>query len=347
LFDDVENRLTTEKKRAEEELEAQFARVEVILDKTFLPSIVPRIKYAMQSRLDLVTPLEVLRAPSGASSSPQQKLEAWEDLKVLSFSRAAAASLSLTIVSLQMRIMLNVLSRQMYLEHALHDTLGNVGLPPLSLEAQETFLGLAEKGFASAGVGKLVHTIEEVVRSKVADIQLSKYFSASELRDLLEVIRDDLLPTIIRGNWVADDDVSSWEHSLLPQDNLMVKHVMTEARMAITARKNHEIDSTEISLHDQYTVHETLPYMVHEICTTFQSQRFRETISVALNKAWEEMIVKAVQGLYGDSQEGSVAVAKLVPAMSNLSGEVLADPGMLLSVVAGCEVVQSFTREIW
>ena len=60
LFDDVENRLTTEKKRAEEELEAQFARVEVILDKTFLPSIVPRIKYAMQSRLDLVTPLEAV-----------------------------------------------------------------------------------------------------------------------------------------------------------------------------------------------------------------------------------------------------------------------------------------------
>ena len=59
------------------------------------------------------------------------------------------------------------------------------------------------------------------------------------------------------------------------------------------------------------------------------------------------MIVNAVLVLYGDSQVGSVAVAKLVPAMSNLSGEVLADPGMLLSVVAGCEVVQSFTREIW
>jgi len=46
LFDEVEIRMTTEEKRAKEELETQFARVEVILDKTFLPSIIPRIKYA-------------------------------------------------------------------------------------------------------------------------------------------------------------------------------------------------------------------------------------------------------------------------------------------------------------
>ena len=59
------------------------------------------------------------------------------------------------------------------------------------------------------------------------------------------------------------------------------------------------------------------------------------------------MTVKAVKGLYGDSQDRSVAFAKLIPAMSNLSGELLADPGKLWSVVAECQVVQSFTREIW
>jgi len=51
--------------------------------------------------------------------------------------------------------------------------------------------------------------------------------------------------------------------------------------------------------------------------------------------------------LYGDSQDRSVAFAKLIPAMSNLSGELLADPGKLWSAVAECQVVQSFTREIW
>ena len=347
LFDEVEIRMTTEEKRAEEELETQFARVEVILDKTFLPSIIPRIKYALQSRLDLATRLEVIRAPCDVSTSPQQKLEAWEDLKVLSFSRAAATSLSLVIVSLQMRIMLNVLSRQLYLENALHDTLGDVGLRTLSFEVQETFLGLVEKGFALAGVGKLVLAVKQVVRSKVAGIQLSKSLSAAELQELLEAIRDDILPTIIRGNLGAGEDRPSLEHSLFPlfpHDNLIVKQVMTRAR---TARNNCECDGTPVHLHDLHPEHGKLVQMVQEVRETVQSQRFRETITVALNKAWEEMTVKAVKGLYGDSKDRSVAFAKLIPAMSNLSGELLADPGKLWSAVAECQVVQSFTREMW
>jgi hypothetical protein len=51
--------------------------------------------------------------------------------------------------------------------------------------------------------------------------------------------------------------------------------------------------------------------------------------------------------MYGDDPERTMAVAKLVPAMSNLSGEFLDEPGALLSAVAQCREVHAFTREIW
>ena len=51
--------------------------------------------------------------------SVEDKLKAWEDLKVLSFTRIAASALSLSVLSLLVRVMLNILGRQLYLEHSL------------------------------------------------------------------------------------------------------------------------------------------------------------------------------------------------------------------------------------
>lgn len=123
LYDGLERKLDAERRRVEDDLEAHFVSVQRICDKTALPAVVPRLKHAIQSHLDMTAQLRVLRAPStSATVSSQQKLRAWEDLKILAFTRVAASSLSLAILSLHMRIMLNVLSRQLYLEHALEAT---------------------------------------------------------------------------------------------------------------------------------------------------------------------------------------------------------------------------------
>jgi hypothetical protein len=127
LYDDATKQLDAETRRAEDDLEAHFASVQRICDDTALPAVVPRLKYALQSHLDLAAQLRILRAPSSGSVSSQHKLKAWEDLKMLAFTRVAASTLSLAILSLHMRVMLNILSRQLYLEHALQGTPGRDG----------------------------------------------------------------------------------------------------------------------------------------------------------------------------------------------------------------------------
>jgi hypothetical protein len=110
--------------------------------------------------------------------------------------------------------------------------------------------------------------------------------------------------------------------------------------------------------------------VVREVRVIVRSQRFVETLEISFTRAWDEMTAETVRELYGDPEsdgdgddagiddreaaavaaamaEKTVAVAKLVPAMSNLSGEFLEKPHILLGVVAVCPEVHAFTREIW
>ena len=180
-------------------MEAHFLSVQRICDKTALPAVMPSLRCALQSHLDLDAQLRVLR--SAATVSSHQKLEAWTDLKILGFTRAATATLSLAVLSLHMKIMLNILSRQLYLEHALHSTPGRTGWTSLSVGAQETFLALVEKGFASNGIEHLTRVVKVTVSRKVAELQLSRSLTAMELRAVLRAIRDELLPIVVEGRW--------------------------------------------------------------------------------------------------------------------------------------------------
>ena len=116
--------------------------VETVLFKTALPSISPRVKYSLQRFCDVTALLAALKCARGTRGTrpPRNKLEVWQDLKVLSFARAAAAVSSLAVVSHADAPMLTVLSRQLFQERA-----GSWALPGLSalsaclprIEAQE------------------------------------------------------------------------------------------------------------------------------------------------------------------------------------------------------------------
>ena len=173
--------------------------VQRICDKTATPAVAPRLKYVLQRHLDMTAQLRVLRAPAADKVSPRDKLAAWDDLKILAFTRVAASCLSLAILSLHMRVMLNILSRQLYLENALEGTPARDGWPSLAVDAQEKFLGLVEKGFPTLGVRRLIRAVRAIVSRKVANLQLSRSLDAKELGALLEEIREELLPDVMRG----------------------------------------------------------------------------------------------------------------------------------------------------
>ena len=62
LFDTLDRDLKCDVQQAEDDLEAHFHCVELVLHKTALPSIAPRVKYSLQRFCDISSLLAVAPA---------------------------------------------------------------------------------------------------------------------------------------------------------------------------------------------------------------------------------------------------------------------------------------------
>ena len=343
LFDSLEVRLKQDRKQAEDDLEAHFHAVETVLFKTALPSISPRVKYSLQRFCDVSALLAALRQPAGDEEGSRSKLDVWQDLKVLSFARAAAAVWSLTVVSVQMRLMLTVLSRQLFLERA---TEGVARLPAargprLGIEAQEFFLSLAERGFVTCGMGQMVEALKATAKERVGGLALAETMDAGQTRATFAALGDGAARRLRRGDFASaaglapsasERGVCFWRDALLPPDETVVA--------AFRERFGAGADDASLAL---------VTRMAREVRTVASTRAFADALGDAAARAWAWFAADAEAELFHDTAESSprIAVAKLVPAVSNLAGRTLADPRGAFGAAASCPKVRELTREMW
>ena len=360
LFDRLEVRLKQDRKQAEDDLEAHFHAVETVLFQTALPSISPRVKYSLQRFCDVSALLAALRQPSGdGREGSRSKLEVWQDLKVLSFARAAAAIAALTVVSMQMRLMLTVLSRQLFLERAMEGVAGEAarGLnPTLGIEAQEFFLSLVERGFVTTGMGTMVEALKATAAAIVGNLALAETMDASRTRATFAVLGEKVARRVRRGDFVSEpiDETESetrpknfWRDALLPPDETVVS--------AFRERFGAGADDAVLAL---------LLTMAREVRTVASTRVFADALGDATARAWDRFAADAEASLFRDgedetdadggeggaesvSKKNKLPVAKLVPAVSNLAGQTLSHPIDAFGAVASCPKVQELTREMW
>ena len=343
LFDSLEVRLKQDRKQAEDDLEAHFHAVETVLFQSALPSISPRVKYSLQRFCDVSALLAALRQPAGDEEGSRSKLDVWQDLKVLSFARAAAAVWSLTVVSVQMRLMLTVLSRQLFLERA---TEGVARLPAargprLGIEAQEFFLSLAERGFVTCGMGQMVEALKATAKERVGGLALAETMDAGQTRATFAALGDGAARRLRRGDFAAaaglapsasERGVCFWRDALLPPDETVVA--------AFRERFGAGADDASLAL---------VTRMAREVRTVASTRAFADALGDAAARAWAWFAAAAAAELFHDTAESSprIAVAKLVPAVSNLAGRTLADPRGAFGAAASCPKVRELTREMW
>lgn len=371
LFDSLEIRLKQDRKQAEDDLEAHFHAVETVLFKTALPSISPRVKYSLQRFCDVSALLAALKQPAGDagdSDPPRNKLEVWQDLKVLSFARAAAAVSSLAVVSMQMRLMLTVLSRQLFLERAgegVAGPLGALGGPRLGIEAQEFFLSLAERGFVRLGMGAMVERLKTTARETVGSLALGEAMDAPRARATLAALGDGAARDARRGDFFffpsqdsgeseekrtnESNESNFWRDTLLPRDETVVAAFRERRGAALAAAGAEKINNdAELAL---------VLRMAREVRTAASTRAFADALGDATARAWDRFAADALDALFphrgGGHEDTSrdaadaVPVAKLVPAVSNLAGQTLADPRGVFGAVASCPKVQELAREMW
>ena len=360
LFDRLEVRLKQHRKQAEDDLEAHFHAVETVLFQTALPSISPRVKYSLQRFCDVSALLAALRQPEGdGREGSRSKLEVWQDLKVLSFARAAAAIAALTVVSMQMRLMLTVLSRQLFLERAMEGVVGDTRDPPLGIEAQEFFLSLVERGFVTTGMGTMVEALKATAATVVGDLALAETMDASRTRATFAALGEKVALRVRRGDFFfvsepIDERDSKprtknhgWRDTLLPPDETVVS--------AFRERFGAGAEDASLAL---------LLTMAREVRTVASTRVFADALGDATARAWDRFAADAEASLFRDGgdetdaargevgaesvpKKNKLPVAKLVPAVSNLAGQTLSHPNDAFGAVASCPKVQELTREMW
>ena len=67
----------------------------------------------------------------------------------------------------------------------------------------------------------------------------------------------------------------------------------------------------------------------------------------ALNDVWNRMTLEVTEELLQQRSGETIAVSKLVPALSCIWGELLASPEVLWELVAASHEVETFIRNIW
>ena len=140
-----------------------------------------------------------------------------------------------------------------------------------------------------------------------------------------------------------------WRDTLLPRDETVVAAFRERRGAALAAAGAEKINNdAELAL---------VLRMAREVRTAASTRAFADALGDATARAWDRFAADALDALFphrgGGHEDTSrdaadaVPVAKLVPAVSNLAGQTLADPRGVFGAVASCPKVQELAREMW
>ncbi|CAL5441574.1 unnamed protein product [Camellia sinensis] len=101
-------------------MQAHFGNIQRIADTETLPHSMLYLSSRVAEKLDLLHLTEQLIRGKGQSNSLSSsgKLELWEKLKILSFTRMVLSLWAMTMLSLYIRVQVNILGRHLYIDTA-------------------------------------------------------------------------------------------------------------------------------------------------------------------------------------------------------------------------------------
>ncbi|KAF7819949.1 peroxisome biogenesis protein 3-2 [Senna tora] len=147
-LDELEREFAVQRENEEQiktQMQAHFENIQRISDTITLPHAMRDLSYRVAEDLDLSQLLERLIQGKGQPNTltSSEKLELWERLKILSFTRMALSIWATTMLSLYIKVQVNILGRHLYIDIARN--LGSSELMEsrdlVDREDQQRFLG--------------------------------------------------------------------------------------------------------------------------------------------------------------------------------------------------------------
>ena len=314
-------------------LQHHFDSIRQIADQTTLPSLLPDLSRALSAADNIESSLERLRlSKGGAAPLPQeQKQLLWKDLAAASLARFVAATWALPLLSLQVRVHLNVLGRHLYLETALQEPGGAMGpgqpMAHLSAPSQEAFLSFSEH-LTKVGITPLLAAARRAADAALSGVSLDQEFDADALRKLLS------LALAMFSKEAVDSVPDGWTFYLLPSP--------IELRESLRLR----LPDDRAMLPGAHAVLvdvDAVGAMVEEVGCILGSVRFKD-VALACAK-----IVGGIEAtaLTGKLKAGPLPLARLVPALVAESKAILLPKGTCATAVAGLPEVGALCATVY
>ncbi|CAM8886662.1 hypothetical protein QQ045_027827 [Rhodiola kirilowii] len=188
------------------QLQAHFENIQRIADTTTLPHAVGLLHDRIADELDLAPLTDRLVQGKGQANSlmPLEKIELWDRLKILSFTRTVVSVWALTMTSLYIRVQVNILGRHLYIDIAR----GLTNCPPdkddgdpVGKQGQQQYFETSDF-LSSSGLPALINSVQAAASEILKGKQLRDCFSSSLLHETILQISDMFMATGKPHHWL-------------------------------------------------------------------------------------------------------------------------------------------------
>ncbi|KAM8946284.1 peroxisomal biogenesis factor 3 isoform 2-T2 [Pelodytes ibericus] len=143
-------------------------------------SMLPALKETVMQQLNSESLTSLLK------SRPANKIEIWEDLKIISFSRSIVAVYSTCMLIVLLRVQLNIIGGYIYLDNS---SVGKNGTTlQASPEVQQQYLSSIQH-LLGDGLTELITTVKQAVQRELGSLSLKHSLSLLELEEKIKEIR--------------------------------------------------------------------------------------------------------------------------------------------------------------
>ncbi|XWS50798.1 hypothetical protein CRYUN_Cryun12cG0119600 [Craigia yunnanensis] len=303
---DLERQLASERENDEfikAQMQVHFETIQRIADTTTLPHAMHYLSCRIAEGLDLSHLTERLMKGKGQpnSLSSSEKLELWDRLKILSFTRMAVSIWAVTMLSLYIRVQVNILGRHLYIDiarglgssHLLEDA------DLIDRDDQQKFLASADF-LANYGLPTLLSDMQTAATKVLKAKQLRDFFNTTVLHQTIMQILDMFMSMGSPHHWVD---------CLMPEDSRLYKLATTS--------------SSDKTNPPEFTQFDQLMFETREVLS---SAEFGSVVEISLKEVVNALVEeKGFQSGVGSLTLG-MPLARLLPRIAQICPTLLDEP---------------------
>ncbi|KAI3735599.1 hypothetical protein L6452_15106 [Arctium lappa] len=284
------------------QMQVHFENIQRIANTMTLPHAMLYLSSRVAEELDLLHLTERLIKGKGQPNSltPSEKLELWDRLKILSFTRMVLSIWAMTAISLYIRIQVNILGRHLYIDTA--RDLG--GFQPEDVDVID---GTDEQQFLASADFLSSHRMPALISNMQA--AATEVLRGKQLRDIFNstVLHETIMQ--ILNMFMSMGRPHHWVDYLMPEDVRFYKSVESSGSDGPNV--------SDVTKLDQLMV---------ETRTVLSSSEFGNIIDMSVRQVVDGLM-EDINIQFGDGNlSGGIPLAKLLPRVAQISPQLLEEP---------------------